>query len=345
MSAGVAGVKERTLELVAGAGARVGLIDLLLARSRGAEGRFQILLYHRVNDDKHPFFGGLPTAAFQEQMEALARWFHVMPLSEIVDRRGEGDLPARAVAITFDDGYRDNYDHAFSVLRRLGLPATIFLTTDFIGTGRRLWHDRLADTVAHTRLQTATCSGLSLDFAAPHGRRDAFRALAARLRGLPDREKQQELDAIEAVLCAGGDPGGPSSDNDGRIMLNWDEIRAMSREGIAFGAHTATHAILTRISVDEARVEIERSRDALRANGVGDAMLFAYPNGRENDFNPSIQKLVREAGFRAAVSTVWGTNTAETDAYALRRQPGSGRSRALFGLRTAWYRGLGIGES
>ena len=341
----MSGAKERALELVARTGARAGLVDLLLRVADGgggpARGRFQILLYHRVNDERHPFFGGLPTTAFAAQMEALARWFRVLPLAEIVERAAKDDLPPRALAITFDDGYRDNYENAFPALRRLGLPATVFLTTDFIGTDRKLWHDRLAGTVTRTALRSATCSGLELDFASRIGRRDAFRALAARLRSLPEEGKLRELEAIEALLEPPGVGGG---DAPSRIMLDWDEVRAMSREGIAFGAHTATHAILTRIPLPEARAEIERSRDAVRANVGCDTTLFAYPNGREGDFNPSIQTLVRDAGFKAAVTTVWGGNTARTDCFALRRQPGSGRDTALFGLRTAWYRMQGSGE-
>jgi peptidoglycan/xylan/chitin deacetylase (PgdA/CDA1 family) len=341
----VAGAKERALELVARTGARAGLVDLLLRVADGGAGtartRFQILLYHRVNDDRHPFFGGLPTAAFGAQMSALAKWFRVLPLAEIVERAAKDDLPPRALAITFDDGYRDNYENAFPVLRRLRLPATIFLTTDFIGTERTLWHDRLAGAVTRTTLRSAACSGLALDFTSRIGRRDAFRALAGRLRSLPNDEKLRELTAIETLLEPTGRGSGDALP---RIMLDWDEVRAMSREGIAFGAHTATHAILTRIPLPEARAEIERSRDAVRANVGCDTTLFAYPNGREGDFNPSIQTLVREAGFKAAVSTVWGGNTARTDRFALRRQPGAGRDMALFGLRTAWYRMQGSRE-
>ena len=337
--------KERALEVVARTGSRAGLIGLLLwmaDRGRGgsARARFQILLYHRVNDERHPFFGGLPTASFAAQMEALARWFRVLPLAEAVERAARRELPPRAVAITFDDGYRDNYENALPILKRLRLPATIFLTTDFIGTNRRLWHDRLADAVAGTGLRSATCAGLGLDFTSRVGRRDAFRALAGRLRTLPEPEKLRELDEIEALLAVRGE----GRDSGAPVMLDWDQVRAMNREGIAFGAHTATHPILTRIPLGDARGEIERSRDAIRTNVGCDATLFAYPNGRAGDFNPEIQTLVREAGFQAAVSTLWGGNTAETDRFALRRVPGAGRDAALFGLRTAWYRMQGSGE-
>ena len=92
--------------------------------------RFLLLTFHRVNDEGHPFFGGTPVELFRRQMETLRRYFDVWPLGELVDRvRETGQVPLNAAAITFDDGYRDNFTHAFPVLRELGLPATIFLVT------------------------------------------------------------------------------------------------------------------------------------------------------------------------------------------------------------------------
>jgi hypothetical protein len=103
----------------------------------------QILTYHRVNDEHDPFFPATPVDVFEKQMAYVGRRHHVCALDEAVERFWLGDLPDNAVAITFDDGYRDNYLHAFPIVKSLSLPMTIFLATDAIGTGRTLWHDRV----------------------------------------------------------------------------------------------------------------------------------------------------------------------------------------------------------
>ncbi len=104
---------------------------------------FQILTYHRVNDERDWVFPGTPVQTFREQMEYLRENWHVLTLGEIVERVSSGDLPERTVAVTFDDGYRDNYEQAFPVLSATGVSATFFLATRSITEGVFLWHDRV----------------------------------------------------------------------------------------------------------------------------------------------------------------------------------------------------------
>src|SRR5678815_1522291 len=91
--------------------------------------RFQILTYHKVSPDPHPFFAPTHPAVFEQQMQFLATYYRVMPLAELVERSQHGDIPPRSVAVTFDDGYRDNYDFAFPILKKWRIPATIFVAT------------------------------------------------------------------------------------------------------------------------------------------------------------------------------------------------------------------------
>ena len=93
---------------------------------------FQILTYHRVNDEKDPFFTGVPVRVFAAQMEKLQAYFNVLPLEQLLEGVEKGDIPPNAIAITFDDGYRDNFENAYPVLRHFGLPATIFLRSIFL---------------------------------------------------------------------------------------------------------------------------------------------------------------------------------------------------------------------
>src|SRR5690349_19511920 len=97
--------------------------------------RFQILGYHKVSPDPHPYFAPVHPEIFEQHMHFLKSCYNVMGLQEIVARAARGEVPERAVAITFDDGYRDNYDYAFPILRKYRFPATIFVATGAIGTG------------------------------------------------------------------------------------------------------------------------------------------------------------------------------------------------------------------
>src|SRR5438477_1528660 len=117
--------------------------------------RFQVLAYHKVSPDPHPFFEPDHPTAFEQHMRFLSRCYRVMPLMELVERNRRGDIPHRAVAITFDDGYRDNYQYAFPILKKYGLPATIFVTTGAIETGKLLWHDRIFDAFRYTAVTRA----------------------------------------------------------------------------------------------------------------------------------------------------------------------------------------------
>ena len=111
----------------------------------------QIIIYHRVNDDNDPIFPGVPIRVFAKQMEYLAEHYTVCSLSETVERIRSDDVPPELLAITFDDGYRDNYECAFPIFRCFDLPATIFLATDAIDSRRVLWHDRVFSALRRTR--------------------------------------------------------------------------------------------------------------------------------------------------------------------------------------------------
>src|SRR5579862_5072034 len=131
---------------------RAGLAPAVRSARRGMcrNGRLLILAYHRVSDPSPQGLRYLSEtlavspARFDAQMAYLSRHHRVMPLDRAFRSLREGTLPAEdAVAITFDDGYRDNLTNALPTLRRYNLPATIFVATDHIGTGVLTWYDRL----------------------------------------------------------------------------------------------------------------------------------------------------------------------------------------------------------
>jgi peptidoglycan/xylan/chitin deacetylase (PgdA/CDA1 family) len=300
--------------------------------ARRARRQFQILLYHRVNDTEDPFFDTVSAGAFEAQMALLERCCSVLPLAEAVERSGANDLPPNAVVITFDDGYADNYESAFPILKRLGLPATIFLTTGPVDSQELLWHDRLIDAFRESRAPLLEWEGASYPLKTRSQKGLALRACLRVLRRCDPAGRDERVRRLGAALGV-GEPQARAW-----RKLTWGQIAEMAGDGISFGAHTVTHPILTRIPLPEAVDEIVRSREAIESRLGGKVDLFAYPNGGRDDYDENIKRAVREAGFRCAATALPGANDSRTDSFELRRDTLWDPSPATAMLRLAWSR-------
>jgi peptidoglycan/xylan/chitin deacetylase (PgdA/CDA1 family) len=278
--------------------------------------RFQILGYHKVSPDRHPFFEPLPPDIFEKQMEFLKSRYRVLGLRELVERTVRGEVPERAVAITFDDGYRDNYDYAFPILQKYKLPATIFLATDAIGTGKLIWHDRVFDafqfaTVDRARVEDPAVPELRLQTA--ESRQQSLEATLVRVKTLYGDHRTRFIDDIESKLRPAL-PNGAS-----KRMLNWDQVREMHKAGIEFGSHTVTHTILAQIPTSEMIKELRASKEELSEQLGEPVSTFAYPNGKATDYNNEAKAAIRESGYSCAVTCCSGFNHAFSDVFELKR--------------------------
>lgn len=267
----------------------------------GARGRLAILIYHRVLPQADPVFGDeVDQARFEWHMALLARCFNVLELEEAVRRLQSGKLPPRAACITFDDGYRDNHDVALPVLKKWSLPATFFVATGYLDGGC-MWNDAIRETIRQV-------SGPELDLTAlgygrlaisdVNARRRAARSLIMQLKylGSPRRE--------EAVARIAEAAGARIPDD---LMMRSTQVRSLHDAGMTIGAHTATHPILARIGIEDARREIGSGKETLERIVGRPIKLFAYPNGVPGvDYTGEHVDLVRALGFTAAVSTAWG---------------------------------------
>jgi peptidoglycan/xylan/chitin deacetylase (PgdA/CDA1 family) len=274
--------------------------------------RALILGYHRVVTSPRVDLLGrdlaIATSRFRRHMEILARRFKIVPLDELVAQLAERAQGPHVAAVTFDDGYADNYHCAFPVLSHLGIPATIFLATEFVEHGRPFWWDRLAWYLcrrAGAVLPLPDELGGQADLTSVAGLRQTYRTVLGTLRALDDG------DAREAFLDALGAERPP----DGR-PLTWEEVRSMHRQGITFGAHTATHPSLPAISDAALSREIEASNRSIVARLQAHATMFAYPFG---DVAERVDKAVTAAGFRGAVTTRAGLCGPRTSAALLPR--------------------------
>ncbi len=312
-----------------------GLIRPLSCAAGYVRGRpaFAVLTFHRVNDDGDPFFSARSTAIFERQMAYVARAYRVLPLEDLVERARRGGLPRNALAITFDDGYRDNLTHAAPILAHHGLSATIFLATGFIGTAEVPWFDRVALAFKKTSAPMyAAPWGKTLDLSTADGRLSALAQTFDHFTRLSDDGMRRQMDRLLETLDATDQKGFKN------LMLTWDDVHALRGLGFSIGAHTVNHPILSRVPPERAWKEILGSRTMIEAACGAPPRAFAYPNGGAEDFTETVKHLVREAGFTCAVTTRFGLNTAATSPWELRRGGPWEGHLPTFALKLAWYR-------
>jgi peptidoglycan/xylan/chitin deacetylase (PgdA/CDA1 family)/CelD/BcsL family acetyltransferase involved in cellulose biosynthesis len=294
----------------------------------------RILYYHRVNNERDPFFPAMTTRQLEEEISYVQRRYRVLSMAEGIRRLSDGGPAEPAVVITFDDGYEDNYLHAFPILERYGIPATIFLTTGSIDSGGPLWFERLA-----LACKTSPHPAVELELQVPRRfplRNEKERLVAKDeiygfLRNLTDSQRQERLEEFLGVL------GGRDRGEESGRMLSWDQVRLLKSRRIDFGGHTVTHPFVSRLSRRQAVWEVAECKRRIEEELQSTVEHFAYPSGRETDFSPWNKEVIREAGYRAAVSTLWGVNHPGTDRMELRRGQPWESKRYLFAAKFDWY--------
>lgn len=305
-------------------------LPLSVVSPAGPYGRLSVLIFHRVLARADPLMPDVPDAArFEREMGWIARWFNVLPLEDAVRRLYDGTIPARALAITFDDGYSDNEEVAAPILHKLGLHATFFVSTGFLDGGC-MWNDRVIGAVRSCRepILDLRAAGLGAhDIADDARRRTAIHAL---LKEIKHREPAARQAAVDAVVRASSVDGSPNE------MMTAAQVRRLAAGGMAIGAHTVMHPILTRLEPQAAQAEIVEGKRRLEEilGAAGSVRLFAYPNGVPGqDYDITHVKMVRDAGFVAAVSTAWGAASRRSDPYQLPRFTPWDRSSLRYGVR------------
>ena len=271
--------------------------------------RALVLGYHQVVDDVRNAGPSIPamvisTAMLERQLEWVGRHFRFVSLDELGQRleSGRAGEPPLA-AVTFDDGYRDVYEHAFPLLQRMGIPGAVYVVTDFVGTGRLMMHDRVHLLVSRLLAEPPSARAQLIEQLRDAGpvpvlegiERQRPRDTFAVMRALLESARSARLERLVAALAqAGGWDEEPVSE---LRVLDWDMVRTMHRAGFAIGSHTATHALLTLEAPDRVGQELSGSRKRLEDELGAPVRHFAYPDGR---FDGAVVDAVAEAGYRFA---------------------------------------------
>lgn len=277
-----------------------------------------VLMYHGLIRSPLPVrdWCFLRVEQFERQMEYLVRHFEVVHLEDAF--AADAFRSGRPLAcVTFDDGFGSIYELALPILERLRIPATVYLVTDLVDSGQTVWFARLHQAICETRIAEVRLGASRFRLDRPSARAWASAQLQRALKPLSPADLAAALEDLITQLRIEKAQG---STWDAFRILTTNEIQRMNRHDLVrFGAHTATHQILTRTTPAGARHEIERSVAAVAALVERPSRSFAYPNGGPNDFDASVVDALRLAGIDYAVTTIEGPNGAEVDPYALRR--------------------------
>jgi peptidoglycan/xylan/chitin deacetylase (PgdA/CDA1 family) len=291
--------------------------------------RLSILIFHRVHARADSIFPHEPDARrFERLMRFVARCFHVMTLGEAVRCLAQGNLPSRALVITFDDGYADNADVALPILQRCGLTASFFVSSGFLDGGR-MWNDSVIECLRACRLPEIDLESFGIgrcSLAGAAERRVAIERLLPRIKYLSLAERDEAIARLQQ-LC--GVTALPTN-----LMMRSAQVRELHCAGMEIGAHTVRHPILTALDLAEAEYEIAEGRKHLQSLVDAPVDMFAYPNGKPGrDYDHRHVSLVQRLGFRGAVSTAPGVGQSGDDLFQLPRFTPWGDSLAIWATR------------
>ena len=280
-----------------------------------------ILTYHSVLENPLPFpvWQHMTAAAFERQIAYLAEHFRCVSMSTLLDDIARGEIPPYTVAVTFDDGYRNNFSQALPILRRYNVPATLFITHGFISNGRMLWPEWIICALGKSKLSELKFAGQILPLHTNEARETSYRTAARLFKQLLPEHIPAHIDALlEAAQLTRAEV--ETSDlGQTFTALNWDEIRQMQNSGLfEFGAHTQNHWRLTQLNSAQARCEIVDTK-ALLESQIGRVDYFAYPHGNPDDYDASHRALAIEAGYRAVFTALTHTITPQSDIFDLPR--------------------------
>lgn len=290
-------------------------------------GQLTVLAYHRIwdvaDESRFPFDVELISASIADfgwQMEYVRNNFDPITCRtaiQILD--GEIKSPPRPLIVTFDDGYEDNYLHAFPVLTALGIPATVFLSTGYIGGERTFWYDELARLLLAAPEGKFNLHGLQQTVLLTDDRsqrRRALNQLLKELKVIGDERRRDILRQIEEKLGA-ETLLAPSAES---RPMTWGQVREMAAAGIEFGSHTVSHPILANLTEPQLRFELQESKRVLEEQLGRPCQAISYPVGGTSAFDIRVQTLAEVTGYRLGFSYIPGINSLRKgDSFALKR--------------------------
>ena len=269
-----------------------------------------VLAYHSIRKDPGRHQGYLPgivhsAAQFEDHMRIVAREFVPVSLDDLVafaERRTE--IPRRAVAVTLDDGFADNLHIAAPIMNRYGIRGAIFVSVGFVDAGRTPWFARIrhAFNTSEQHMWPGLEGDREFDLSRPDGRYRAFLEASGACARSTGGRQETLVQSLERQLGVG------AFQVEERMILTWEQIRALRAQGHIVGSHTMTHPNLAHVPPAELMQELTESKRLLEENTQAPVAHFSYPRPiLDPYFTDETTEAVRQAGYRTAGTCESGT--------------------------------------
>ncbi len=263
-------------------------------------------------DETYPFDSDLvsaTTAEFQMQMEYIKKHYTPITMQQMIQHiEGEKLNIKNPILVTFDDGFSDNYATAFPILKSLNIPATFFLTTNFIDHNEVLWYEKLAFIIKCSHKQSLEIPSLgktySLNQQTP--RQEVYTEIVEALKLLSNSERQNTLEDLFALNKSTLE----KMDNFKHLSMpmTWDNIREMNDSGMDFGSHTLSHPILSTISPEQLKIELIESKKRIESELNQKVDSIAYPVGQRESTSKNVEQEVEKANYKIGFSYIDGVD-------------------------------------
>lgn len=318
-----AGMRKKIKRILCFLLALVGITQFIFYLCFRRRNKILVLLYHRISKPEDPFEPAVSPVRFDKQMQFLQNYFNVVSVQEALSHMAERQEAERQEAekplavITFDDGYRDNLENAYPILKKYSLPAVFFLATGSIGDGEPMWTSRMEIIFKNARVSELTLESLdprrSFELGDGYERMKVCYEIKSAMKKVPDERRQMILKEIEEKIGLVVDP----FESDPSEMLSWEEVKQLASDPLVeIGSHSVSHRMLTQIPTEEVQWELEESKSKIESEIGRKVDYLSYPGNSYNDF---VREAAEQAGYRAAFAVDRTLTRFNEDRFALKR--------------------------
>jgi peptidoglycan/xylan/chitin deacetylase (PgdA/CDA1 family) len=291
-----------------------------------------VITYHRIRPAGFPIPDGLDENVFgpdQSDFERQVKWLKqnltVLSESELLEVIQNSRVKEPCAVITFDDGYRDNYELAYPVLRAHRAPAIFFVCPGLMDKRWLGWWDIIAGMVKKSKQRVITLRGEVLRLGD-----EKERVIGLLQSWMKSRPSAETAGLLEELSDACGVAFPDRQFQDGQLMT-WEQVAEVNRNGVAIGSHTQMHRVLATLDEEEQRWELRESKAALEGRLGRPVQTIAYPAGSYRNFTPATMRIARECGYEAGFSFHSGGNFLPgVNPYDLHRIPATISLDAMF---------------
>ena len=257
-------------------------------------------------------FGEVDKTTFNWQMELLDKYFNVLPLAVALEKVKTGQLPSRAVCITFDDGYADNYLNALPILEKYNHKATFFIASGYLNGGL-MWNDKVIESVRRVSSEKLDLTDIGLevyDVSDQQQKSEVAQQIIQNIKHMEMDKRQALADQIAAEIV-----NMPTD-----LMMTDEQLIKLHQAGMEIGGHTVTHPIMSTLDKQTIDQELKSNKQTLEQLLKIKIRFFAYPNGKPGvDYKSEQIEQVKAQGYQAALSTQWGVVDKKADFFQLPR--------------------------